>query len=270
MTDRHAELSGAALDAALEPVAEALATARRVLVVTGAGISADSGMPTYRGVGGIYDRGVTDEGMPIEVALSGAVFERRPAVSWKYILEIERACRGAVPNRAHEVIAALDAGERETWVLTQNVDGLHRRAGSRRLIDIHGDVRSLVCTRCRAAEVVEDYRRFDGVALPPRCRRCDGVLRPAVVLFGELLPEDKLAELRALRSRGFDVVLSVGTTSAFPYVAGPVLEAQRLGLPTVEVNPGDTAVSAIVHHRVRAGAARAFGALARLLSLPGG
>ena len=256
------------LEREVRPVAAALAVARRVLVITGAGLSADSGMPTYRGVGGIYDRGPTPEGLAIEEALSGEMMIARPDLCWRYILEVEHACRGAQPNRGHEIIAALDRGARSVCVLTQNVDGLHRRAGSRRVIDIHGDVRDLVCSACGHARTVPDLSELDASPLPPRCARCGAVVRPAVVLFGEQLPLEKLSLLQAELARGFDIVLSVGTSSLFPYIAGPVLAARRQGITTVEVNPGETAVSTIVRYRVRARAAEAFDAIAAALGLP--
>lgn len=96
------------IDAAIGKVAEQLKRARRVLFITGAGISADSGLPTYRGVGGLYNEGGTEDGLPIEQALSGEVFATKPGITWKYLLQIEQNCRGAQPNAAHRLIAALE------------------------------------------------------------------------------------------------------------------------------------------------------------------
>ena len=93
------------IDAQINRVAARLMTCRRLLFITGAGLSADSGLPTYRGVGGLYNRGATEDGMAIEEALSGAMMDRDPALCWKYIMQIESACRGAAPNRGHELIA---------------------------------------------------------------------------------------------------------------------------------------------------------------------
>jgi NAD-dependent deacetylase len=246
----------------IDRLAAAVRDAQRMLVVTGAGISADSGLPTYRGVGGLYEDAATEDGVPIEEALSGEMLRRDPALCWKHIHRIEQACRGASPNEAHRVIAALQ--ERvELWVLTQNVDGLHRRAGSQRVIEIHGNVHTLDCTACSYTTEVPDYA---ALTIPPSCPRCGGLLRPRVVLFGELLPHDAVAELhRALRS-GFDLVISVGTTSAFPYIAQPVVLAEAIGATTVEINPGDTAVSGLVDLRIRERAAPTFAALWERLS----
>ena len=243
-----------AVDSDIERIVGWLRPARRVLFITGAGISADSGLPTYRGIGGLYDREVTDEGFPIEVALSGDMLKTRPAVTWKYIRQIEVACHGATFNRAHAVIAALDDANRQVWVLTQNVDGFHRQAGSTHLIDIHGDVHDLRCPECDYVGRVDDYADLPTM---PRCPSCMGTLRPNVVLFGELLPQDKVLQLRTELDRGFDLIFSVGTTSVFPYVSGPVIEAKAKAVPTVEINPGDTEVSALVDIKLKMRAAPA-------------
>jgi NAD-dependent deacetylase len=235
------------LQAVIDRVAARLHGSQRLLFITGAGMSVDSGLPTYRGVGGLYEGVETTEGMAIEEALSGDMMERRPELCWKYILEIERACRGALPNAGHHAIAALERRFDEVWVLTQNVDGLHRSAGSTRIIDIHGDVRQLSCTACDHERVVDD---FVGLACPPRCPACGAVVRPDVVLFGEMLPLAKMALLRSELARGFDAVFAVGTSAVFPYIAQPVLDARRRGALTVEINPARTELSALVEERI--------------------
>jgi NAD-dependent deacetylase len=250
----------------LRDIAAKLAQARRLLFITGAGISAESGLPTYRGVGGLYSDSATEDGMPIEEALSAQMLAKRPALPWKYMSQIERSCRGRQPNRAHEVIAALEARGLDVWVLTQNVDGFHKQAGSRQVIDIHGDVHFLYCTRagCGWKDEVQDYAHL-GDALPPLCPECRALIRPDVVLFGESLPIEKMLRLREQRRRGFDAVFSVGTTSVFPYIAAPVWEAREEGVPTIEVNPGTTEVSGVVDHRIQASAAVALDMLFGLL-----
>lgn len=242
----------------LDEVARLIGASERILFITGAGISADSGLPTYRGIGGLYHERLTDDGLTIEEALSGPMMAARPEVAWKYIAEIEANCRGAQPNAAHLGIAALEQMRPGVCVLTQNVDGLHAEAGSRNLIEIHGSVHRLRCTECPHSRRVPD---FSGMRIPPECPVCGGVLRPDVVLFGEMLPEREIQRLEAVLSGGVDLVVSIGTTSVFPYIAGPVWWARQAGVPTVEINPGDTEVSHLVQHRLRAGAARTMAAL---------
>jgi NAD-dependent deacetylase len=235
-----------------------LRASRSVLFITGAGLSADSGLPTYRGVGGLYEGRETDEGLPVEAALSGDMFAARPALTWKYLREVERAGRHAVPNRGHAVIAAAEAHFERVWVLTQNVDGFHRRAGSRNVIDIHGDLHRLCCTRCEYAKEVADYA---GLAELPTCPECRAVVRPDVVLFGERLPARQLADYQRETGQGFDLVFSVGTTSVFPYISAPVLDAYHLRRPSVEINPGETDVSEFATVRLRSRAAATLDAI---------
>lgn len=243
MTNNNLHVDQSHLDA----VAAELRRGARVLVITGAGISADSGLPTYRGVGGLYDRGNAPDGVSIEQALSGAMMARAPAVCWRHIGEIESACRGAVPNSAHTALAQLQA-VCDVTVLTQNVDGFHRAAGSRQVIEMHGNLHALHCVRCPYERQVADYAGLD--TLPPRCPDCGALVRPRVVLFGEMLPDAAVAEYHRVLRHGIDVVIAVGTTAVFPYICAPVMDAARRGLPTVEINPDETELSPVVSHRI--------------------
>ena len=250
------------IEAVLSEVATLLGRAQRPLFITGAGISADSGLPTYRGIGGLYNDSLTEEGFPIEEALSGHMLACRPEVTWRYIGQIESNCRGAGPNAAHRLIAALEKEKRGLWVLTQNIDSLHRKAGSKNLIEIHGTVHRLLCTECDYTRKLEDYA---DLTLPPECPKCRQLVRPDVVLFGEMLPRLALEQLAQVMENGPDFVASIGTTSVFPYIAHPVWWACQNGVPAVEINPGDTEVSAIASHRIKMGAAQALTALMRHL-----
>lgn len=238
-----------------------LRRARRLLFITGAGISADSGLPTYRGIGGLYNDQHTEENFTIETALSGSMLEANPAITWKYLGQIESACRGARFNEAHTIIAEWQ--ERfEVCVLTQNIDGFHRDAGSHNLIEIHGDIHDLFCTRCDYAVTVPDY---SSLQIPPVCPRCQALVRPRVVLFGEALPSAAIQHLYAELNQGFDLVFSIGTTSVFPYIAGPVAQASQSGIPTVEINPGDTPVTRFVDYKLAAGAVVSLRAIQQAL-----
>ena len=196
--------------------------------------------------------------MPIEELLSGRQFRANPARTWKYLAEVGKAGIGKRPNRGHEVMAEMERHFDRVWVLTQNVDGFHRIAGSQNVIDIHGDLHNLRCTRCDYHGPAGDYTLME---LPPKCGKCSAVLRPDVVLFGEQLPADAVATLRRETQTGFDVVFSVGTTSVFPYIAGPVLDAYHRKIPSVEINPGETDVSEFVMVKLPLRAAEALDAI---------
>lgn len=246
-------------EADLRAVALLLSRAASVLLITGAGVSAESGLPTYRGVGGLYERDLTDEGMPIEVALSGTMFRARPELTWRYLDQVEQACRNAAPSAAHRIMASLDRRMERAWVFTQNVDGLHHAAGSRNVIEIHGNIHRARCETCGHREVVQGTPGPRHWNAP--CTRCGRPLRPDVVLFDEALPKDAVATFDREWQRGFDLVMVIGTTSAFPYIAGPIVKAARIGVPTVEINPGATDVSHFVSYRFAATAGRVLQAV---------
>ena len=239
-------------------VVEILARCRSLLFITGAGISADSGLPTYRGIGGLYNAEHTEEGFPIEEILSGEMMCYRPELTWKYLGQIERATRSARCNRAHQVIAQFEVCFQRVWTFTQNIDGLHRQAGTKNLLEIHGDLHELLCTQCQWRQTVADYAGLD---TPPRCPQCRAVVRPGVVLFGEMLDGDVVESMYEQLQEGFDAVFSIGTTSVFPYIAGPVEAARRHGRPTIEINPGRTQVSRLVDIKLPLGAAEAMDAI---------
>lgn len=247
-----------ALSDVIDRVVDVLRQCDSLLFITGAGISADSGLPTYRGIGGLYNVNDTEEGLPIEELLSGETMRARPELTWKYLGQIEQAARGARCNRAHEVIAEMEARFPRVWTLTQNVDGFHRQAGSRNVIEIHGNLHHLECMACDYRVMVDDY---SVLSMPPRCPQCQAMLRPDVVLFGELLAEANLARLYEECETGFDAVFSVGTTSVFPYIAEPVRWAKQSGWPTIEINPGTSRVSHLVDIRLGSRAAPALDAI---------
>ncbi len=250
----------------LSEVAHLLMRSHRILFITGAGISAESGLPTYRGIGGLYENAFTEEALPIEQALSGAMMRSRPELVWKYLARMEAACRGRHCNLAHRFVAAVEAWRDEVWTLTQNVDGFHAEAGSRRLIEIHGRIHQLACTGCTRETKVAS---FAGLAMPPRCD-CGALLRPQVVLFGEMLPADQLTLYDAAIASEPELIFSIGTTSVFPYIAEPVIQAHRRGIPVVEINPGTTEVSRFVRYRWRCSAVTACQALATAIASHGG
>lgn len=252
MDDINNHISG------IERVVDLLMESRSLLLITGAGISADSGLPTYRGIGGLYSVNDTEEGMPIEVLLSGPTMSTAPELTWKYLAQIANACCGATFNRGHEVAAEMEDHFERVWTLTQNVDGFHRAAGSENVIDIHGDLHDLICTVCEFRDSVTDYTDLD---VPPLCPICHSIVRPDVVLFGEMLPTEKVDLLSQELEEGFDLLFSIGTTSVFPYISEPMRMARHLGRPTVEINPGTSDVSHLVDVKLPLRAAAAMDAI---------
>lgn len=242
----------------IDRIVHHLERAGSILFVTGAGMSADSGLPTYRGVGGLYDGGETEEGFAIEELLSGEMFRKRPELTWKYLRQIEQACRDARFNRGHAVIAEVEQRFPRVWTVTQNVDGFHRDAGARNVIPLHGDLHQIRCTKCPWRETVSDFKHLADL---PRCGTCSAVLRPDVVLFGEMLPNASVREMQYQVRQGFDLVFSIGTTSLFPYISFPIEVAQQRDKPTVEINPKSTRLSAMVRYRLELGAAVALEAI---------
>lgn len=233
--------------ATIDALVRILHRSRSLLFITGAGISAESGIPTYRGIGGLYNVDTTEEGVSIEEALSASMLAENPALTWKYLAQIGMAVQGARHNRSHEVIAEMESHFHRVWTLTQNVDGFHRTAGSNNLIEAHGNMHSLSCTKCSHKE---SLAQFDAMEIPPKCRRCGALVRPDVVLFGELIDGPGIEHLSTELERGFDVVLSVGTTSVFPYIKAPLYLAKSKGKVTVEINPSETTVSHVVDYRL--------------------
>ncbi len=239
----------------IDQIIELLDARQRIFVITGAGMSADSGLPTYRGVGGLYNSGETEQGMSIEQLLSGSTFRRRPELTWKYLGQIGQSACGAEFNRGHQVLAEMEEHFQDFCVLTQNIDGFHLRAGSRNVIEIHGNIHDLRCEECGLNQTVEHFAEIE---IPPSCPECTAMMRPDVVLFDEMLPAAAIAHLQRQWDRGFDIVMSIGTTSVFPYIAEPVVYASQAGLVSIEINPSTTHVSSLCQFQVSSPAAMAL------------
>jgi NAD-dependent deacetylase len=197
-----------------------------VTVLTGAGVSAASGVPTFRGAEGLWR-----QFRPEDLA-TAAAFDRDPRLVWEWYAWRRETVGSCRPNPAHDVIArwSTDRGRR---VITQNVDDLHIRAGTAHLVRLHGSLWELSCWNgCGQPPWRDD--RVPLPELPPRCSRCEGVARPAVVWFGESLAPDDVAA--AVDACGCDLFLTVGTSSVVYPAAGLVHEARRRGAFTVEIN----------------------------------
>jgi NAD-dependent deacetylase len=208
---------------------------RDAVALTGAGISVESGIPAFRGSQGLWGR--YD---PMEYATLGA-FLRNPGKVWRMLSEMAALCGGAAPNPAHVGLAGLEAMGILRAIITQNVDGLHRAAGSRRVIEYHGNMEELVCVAC--------FRRFptrerwaDGKA--PACD-CGQILKPDVVLFGEPIPW--LAQEQAEEeARTCGVLLVIGTSAQVSPACDIPRIAKHAGAVVVEINPEETPLTASV------------------------
>jgi NAD-dependent protein deacetylase/lipoamidase len=220
----------------------------RVLVLTGAGVSAESGIPTFRGKDG-YWRNLD----PTKLATPEA-FARDPQLVWDWYRERRERIRNARPNAAHEVIARLAHHTDEFLLVTQNVDDLHARAGipAQKMVQIHGDIFLTRCTRC-------DFRRFEQEHEIPRCSECGAPMRPGVVWFGEQLPWSELQRVEVFLDGGAcDVVTVAGTTAMFGYIIDWALRGSRNGGELIEVNPEETPLSRFATRLVREPAAIAL------------
>lgn len=213
---------------------------KHIFVITGAGISADSGLPTYRGIGGIYENQMTEEGLEIEEILSIDMFYKKPELSWKYIKQLVNSSEDKKYNLAHKILAILEKEKDDFCILTQNVDGFHLDAGSNNVIEIHGNLRRLICLNCGFSKEVQTYKN---ISIPPRCNKCNHILKPDVVLFGEYLPLHKVAKLERELSKDYDLFIIIGTTGIFPYIYEPVFNAIQRRIPTIEINPSKTIFS---------------------------
>ncbi len=222
----HPVVETADLDAALVRAADGLRRAERVAALTGAGVSAESGLATFRGGGGLW------EGQAVEDVATPEAFHRNPELVWRFYNGRRAGLRAAKPNPGHLALVDLEKrwGERFTLV-TQNVDGLHQAAGSRRVLELHGGLARVRCTRCKA---VTD-RAGDELPDMPRCEACGHLLRPDVVWFHEMLPEG-VWRTACEAVEACDCFLVVGTSAVVYPAAGLIDMARALGASVIEVN----------------------------------
>ncbi|MGV3721042.1 MAG: SIR2 family NAD-dependent protein deacylase [Actinomycetota bacterium] len=233
---------------------EWLRTARRVLVFCGAGVSAESGLPTFRGAGGLW------EGHRIEEVATPEAFEFNPELVWRFYAMRQEALPHVEPNAAHRVLAAMEDRYADFLLVTQNVDNLHERAGSSRMLKLHGSLMEVRCTECeRITPIDTPVSSKDAAAgTLPHCR-CGGLLRPNIVWFGELLNRSHLTEIdafiRSSRQPGagapMTVVLVIGTSGQVSGGYGIAPLARSFGAKVVEINPEVSVVSGDVDLALR-------------------
>lgn len=237
-----------------DALVDRLARAEHVAVLTGAGISAESGIPTFRDPGGLWE-----EFEPQELANVEAFLDNPELVQGWY-QHRRQVVEDAEPNAGHRALADLDGHVPTVSVVTQNVDDLHNRAGSSTVIELHGNITHNYCMDCgrEAAPETVDAAVEDGT--PARCSDCNGLVRPDVVWFGERLPPDAVERADAATGRA-DVFLSVGTSAVvYPAARFPVVAKER-GAYVAEVNPDTTGVSDEVDESIRGPAGQVLPAL---------
>ena len=249
-----------AMDTGKTPVAilaDRVRHAKKVTVLTGAGVSVASGVPTFRGEGGWWKHHRMEDLSSIDG------FERNPRLVWEWY-DLRRTqiakCR---PNRAHEVLALWSRRPGFTLV-TQNIDGLHERAGTRNVIRFHGSLWEVMCARgCADSPPRWRDETAPFPALPPPCPHCEGILRPAVTWFGEMIDPGVLEA--SVNATECDLFLMIGTSAAVYPAAGLVHEARARGAFTVEINPEPTPAADRVDLAIQAAAEAALDEAERLV-----
>lgn len=242
----------------LSRAAGILAAATRMTVLTGAGVSAESGIDTFRGPDGTWSR------VNVEEVATPEGFRRNPRRVWEWYEERRHAVQAAEPNPGHRALARLEE-LRDATVVTQNIDGLHTRAGSKRIVELHG---SLWRVRCVACPFAGPENRVPLPNLPPRCESCGSLLRPDVVWFGEMLSSDAWeASVEAVDHS--DAFLLAGTSAVVSPAADLAAFALRRGIPLIEVNLDPTPFSALATVSLRGRSGELLPELMRRVENPG-
>ena len=214
---------------AIETVRQKLAKAKTVLTLTGAGISAESGVPTFRGTNGLWNNLSAEEVASIDT------LQNNPELAWRWYDEMRGIIVANKPNPAHFALAEMEKKFKAFTLATQNIDGYHTAAGNTGVQELHGNLWQLSCMKCHA---VSENRAFPIGVLPPRCK-CGGILRPDIVLFGEALPTEAFERSFAAANH-CDVCLVIGTSGVvYPAAMIPQI-AKKNGAFLVEINPQDT------------------------------
>lgn len=208
---------------------------------TGAGVSAESGIPTFRGSEGLWRKY-----NPMDLATPEA-FQRNPKLVWEFYDERRQNIARAEPNKAHLLMAEIEKKFPDVVVITQNVDGLHQRAGSENVIELHGNIWKVRCIRCGKEEYNYEAPLKE---LPPSCKYCGGMLRPGVVWFGESLPYDELSRAFEIAERSSFFIVVGTSCQVYPAAQLPFVAKQK-GSKVIEINPEYTPVSDIADISIR-------------------
>jgi len=235
---------------------ETLRAARQVTVLTGSGISAESGVPTFRDA----QTGLWSNFRPEDLATPEA-FQRNPKLVWEWYAWRRELVAKVLPNPGHHALVEIERRLPRFTLITQNVDSLHQRAGSRNVIELHGNISRTKCFE--EDKIVNEWQESGDV--PPRCPSCGGRLRPDVVWFGEMLPPDAIERAFAV-SRSCDLFLSIGTSTLVHPAAGLPFEALQHGATVVEINPDATPLTLRATFALRSASGVILPELVRLLA----
>jgi len=242
----------------MEETQRLLMTARKVAVLTGAGVSAESGIPTFRGPGGLWRNF-----RPEELATPEA-FARDPRLVWEWYAWRREIIAAARPNAAHLVLARMEEFYPDFTLITQNIDGLHQAAGSKNVVELHGNIWRV---RCLREGRIMEHREVPPARIPPLCE-CGGLLRPDVVWFGEALPEEELSRAFAA-AESCEVMLVVGTSGVVQPAASLPYLVRRRGGAVIEFNTERTPISQIATRSFFGPAARVLPELWEGVAVPG-
>jgi len=239
-----------------EQLIDILKNAKRVAVLTGAGVSAESGVPTFRGTDGLWKRF-----SPEELASFDA-FMRNPELVWEWYQYRRSLIYDIKPNTGHYALAEMEDLFDDFILITQNVDGLHQVAGSKKIIELHGNIRRNKCSKCGeyyAEEIPVDKKEV------PKCR-CGGLIRPDVVWFGEMLPEDAINKA-FYAARNSDLFFSVGTSGFVHPAAQLPITAKESKAYVVEINPDKTAITPYLDELLKGPSGKILPEIVKLLKL---
>ncbi|ALV63065.1 NAD-dependent protein deacetylase of SIR2 family [Thermococcus sp. 2319x1] len=225
----------------MEEAAKLIAHSRFLIAFTGAGISAESGIPTFRDKNGLWEK------YRVEEVATPEAFRRNPRLVWEFYRMRMKLMKGAKPNRGHLALAELERMGLLKAVITQNIDNLHREAGNKNVVELHGNIYRVKCTSCAyrenllESEKLEEFLEEEGLL---KCPKCGSLLRPDVVWFGEPLPQEALQKAFKLAERA-DVCLVIGTSGqVFPAAYVPYIVKENGGY-VIEINPKESGITPI-------------------------
>lgn len=223
---------------ALDKAGRLIADSRCAVVMTGAGLSVASGIPDFRSPGGVWSK------YDPEKVASVKALKSDPVTVWKFLLELVRMIHKCEPNHAHSALAQLEAAGKIQGVITQNIDGLHQRAGSDNVIEFHGSCNHFFCCECFAEYEFRDIIEFDEKKLPIRCSHCSGLVRPDIVLFGEKISSQAYKEAFELADQA-DLIIVAGTSGEVVPASLIPPRIKNQGGKIIEINKASSAYSSM-------------------------